>query len=412
MKILQLTPRNPYPPDDGGKIGIFGITKYLSLRGHDITLLSIVSNQNDDISGLRKYCKVETVTMNTTNNYIDMFFNLFSSVPYTVSKYHRKPFLEKLNKFLQETQFDIVHVDHLHMAYYGKFVKERFGIPVVLREHNVESTIWERYYREVANPFVKLYTRLQFEKVYRYESRIVEDFDQCFMITKQDKKRIERMNPKVKASVIPAGVDTSFFYPMDLPIEPCSVVSVASMDWPPNIKGILWFITKIWPLVKQKIPQAKIYIVGKNPSPEVKELAAKDIIVTGFVDDVRQYMAKAAVFIVPLKAGGGMRIKILNALSMGKAVVSTSIGCEGIDVENGKNIYVADTENEFAQRIMELLEDSNKRDKLGEAGLLLVREKYQWERVAEQIENEYERIINNKIDKNRHLFTEKFILKK
>jgi len=393
MRILQLTPRIPYPPDDGGKIGIFGITKYLALRGHEITLLSITSNQNSDLSGLTKYCRVETVVMNTANSYLSMLFNLFSKTPYTISKYHERAVLNKLKDLLQRNRFDIVHVDHLHMAYYGKFIKEKFGLPVVLREYNVESTIWERYYRGISNPLVKAYARLQFKKVYKYESRIVENFDRCFMITEKDKERIQGMNPRVKACVIPAGVDISYFHPMDVPIEPYSIVSVASMEWLPNVEGILWFYTTIWPLVKEKILQAKLYIVGKNPPIEVERLAGKDIIVTGFVRDVREYMAKATIFIVPLRSGGGMRIKILNALAMGKAVVSTSVGCEGIDVENGRNICVADTEEEFAERIIELLEDESKRKKLGENGLNLVREKYQWERIAERIEDEYNKIL-------------------
>lgn len=396
MNILQLTPRVPYPPNDGGKIGIFGITKHLFLRGHKITMLSLTSSVDNNTSGLRKYCKVEAVMMDTSNNYIDMFLNLFSSMPYTISKYHGESFIRKLNELLQKEQFDIVHIDHLHMAYYGKFIKEHFNLPVVLREHNVESAIWERYYHGIRNPFLRAYAKLQFMKLYKYESDIVAAFDRCFMITKQDKERIEKMNPRARVSVIPAGVDTSYFHPLDVPVEPYSIVSVAAMDWSPNVEGILWFIAKIWPTIKRKVSQAKLYIVGKNPPAEVKKLAAEDIVVTGFVDDEREYMAKAAAFIVPLNAGGGMRIKILNALAMGKAIVSTSIGCEGVDVEDGKNIYIADTEKEFAQQVIELLKDKGKREELGREGLKLVREKYRWERIAEQIEAEYENILKSR----------------
>ncbi len=393
MRILQVTPRIPYPPDDGAKIAIFGITKHLALRGHEITLVSITPSQTNDISELRRYCRVETVRMNTANSYLGMFLNLFSPAPYTISKYHKKTALDKIKKLLRENQFDIVHIEHLHMAYYGKFIKEKVGLPVVLREHNVESTIWKRYYRRIFNPIIKVYVWLQFRKVYKYESRIVADFDRCFMITEKDKERIESMNPRVKASVIPAGVDISYFHPMDVPIEPYSIVSVGAMDWLPNIEGILWFAAKIWPLVKRKVPQAKIYIVGKNPPVEIKKLAAKDIIVTGFVKDVREYMAKAAVFIVPLRIGGGMRIKILTALAMGKAIVSTSVGCEGIDVENNKNIYIADTERDFAQAIVKLLNDRSETERIGRRGLQIAREKYRWERIAEQIEEEYKSIL-------------------
>mgnify|MGYP003810513841 CR=1 FL=1 len=393
MKILYLTPRTPYPPDDGGKIASFGLIKYLALRGHDITLLSIAPSYANNISELKRYCRVETGMKGTSNSYKDMLLNMLSKVPYTISKYHSKAFLDKLRKVVRGNHFDIVHIEQLHMAYYGEFIKKEFGLPIVLREQNVESTIWERYYLEASDPLIKFYARLQLHKVYTYESKIAAEFDRCFMITEKDKERILMMNPNVKASVIPGGVDISYFYPLDIPIEPYSVVSVASIEWPPNIDGILWFVNRVWPLVKLKLPQARFYVVGKNPPAKIKKLAKKDIIVTGYVEDVRKYIARATVFVVPLRTGGGMRIKILNAMAMGKAVLSTAVGCEGLDIENGKNIYVADSEKEFAHLILKLLQDECERKKIGEQALKLVIELYRWDKVAEQTEYEYKNIL-------------------
>ena len=393
MKILQLAPRLPWPADDGGRIGIFGITKYLAQRGHELTLLAITPDRNSDISGLKEYCAVAAVEMNTVSSYRGMLLNLFSHVPYTVSKYHGKPVLEELNNLLQHNRFDIVHVDHLHMARYGEFVKQRFNLPVVLREHNVESVIWDRYYRTVKGHLARAYTHLQFKKFYQYESKLIGAFDRCLAITKKDKERIQKMNPRAKVSVIPAGVDTSYFHPLNAPIERYSLVSVASMDWPPNSDGILWFINKVWPAIKREVPSAKFYVVGKNPPPEIKRLSTKDIIVTGFVGDVREYMARASVLIVPLRTGGGMRIKILNALAMSKAVVSTSVGYEGIDAKDGRSICIADSSEEFAHRTIEVLKDGDRREQLGAEGLKLIQEKYRWEQIAKRIEEEYRRIV-------------------
>jgi sugar transferase (PEP-CTERM/EpsH1 system associated) len=389
MRILQITPRIPYPPDDGGKIGIFNITKYLSMRGHKITLLSLDSIPVKDMSGLEKFCNVEPVFANTSNSYLKMFLNLFSPSPYTMSKYYIKDFETKLYNLLKKNRFDIVHIDSLHMAYYGKMIKSYFNIPIVLREHNVESVIWERYYQESSNLLKKIYAGMQFKKVYKYESKILEVFDKCLMITKEDEKRIKQMNPKIKTAVVPAGVDTSKFFPMDIPEEPYSIVSVASMDWMPNIDGVIWFYKKIFPKIKREIPSAKLYIVGKNPPLEIKNIVDKNVIVTGYVEDVREYIAKAAVFIVPLKVGGGMRIKILNALAMSKAIVSTSVGCEGIEVTDGKNICVANREEDFARKIIELMLDREKRERIGKNGLELIRKKYTWEKMASLIEEEY-----------------------
>jgi glycosyltransferase involved in cell wall biosynthesis len=240
----------------------------------------------------------------------------------------------------------------------------------------------------------KLYTYIQFKKFYNYESKLFGYFDRCLAITEEDGARMRRMNPKAKVSVIPAGVDTSYFRPMNEPVERYSIVSTASMDWPPNSEGILWFADRVWPVIKREIPQAKFYVVGRNPPRRIERLSAEeDITVTGFVDDVREYMARAAVMIVPLRVGGGMRIKLLNAFAMGKAVVSTPVGCEGIDVEDGRNIRIAEKSGEFARLTIELLKDERKREALEREGLNLVRNRYRWEQIAEQLEKEYKEIV-------------------
>ncbi|MBT9175395.1 MAG: Ubiquinone/menaquinone biosynthesis C-methyltransferase UbiE [candidate division WS2 bacterium] len=254
----------------------------------------------------------------------------------------------------------------------------------------------ERFYRNQKNLFVKAYAFLQYKKLYKYESTVCEYFDRCFMITEKDAEMVKQMNSTIKTAVMPSGVDTSYFYPLDRDEEPYSIVSVASMDWLPNIEGILWFYEGIFPLVKEIIPEVKLYIVGKNPLDSIKRLKNEGVFVSGFVEDVREYISKCRVFIVPLKTGNGMRIKILNALAMGKPVVSTSIGCEGIEVQHGKHIYIADTKEEFAHGVIELLKREDMRRKLKEEGLRLVKEKYQWERIAEEMEKEYKAMMDGK----------------
>lgn len=392
MKILQISTRIPYPPTSGGDIVTYNTLKHLALRGHDITLVSFVSEVKGALE-LEKYCRWAPVQKDTRTSITRLLLNLFSKTPYTISKYHANQAKEQVHKLLREDDIDIVHIEHLHVAYYGILIKKEFGLPIVLREHNVETIIMERFYENQKNPLIKAYAYLQYKKLWDYEAKICGMFDKCFMITEDDEKWIKEMNPRVKTSVIPSGVDTSYFNSLEAEEEPYSIIYVASMDWLPNVESILWFYKDIFPLIKKEVPEAKLYIVGRKPPVNIKILANKDIIVTGFVEDVREYIARSAVFIVPLKIGGGMRIKILNALAMGKAIVSTSIGCEGIDVTDGKDIYIADTEAQFARRVLELMGNKNKRRRLGEEGLRLVKEKYQWKRIAEQIEEEYKKIL-------------------
>lgn len=395
MKILQISPKKPYPPTDGGKIVAYNTIKYLSMRGHEITLVSIVDKE-EEIPELERFCEWIPIQKDTATTTAGLLSNLFSKKPYTISKYHSEKIKQKIRDILRKVNFDIVHIDGLHAAYYGTYIKQEFDLPVVLREYNVEAKIMERFYKNQKNTLIKVYAYLQYKKLSRYEAVVCEVFDKCFMITEVDERRIKEMNPRVKTSVISSGVDTSYFYPMEAEEDPLSIVSVASMDWLPNVEGMLWFCKNIFPLIKKEIPETKLYVVGKNPPDEIKNLASKDVIVTGFVEDEREYMAKSMVFIVPLKTGSGIRIKILNALAMGKAVISTSIGCEGIEVQHRKNIYIADTEKEFAQGAIELLKNKDIREGIGEEGLRFIREKYQWEQIAEQIENEYRKAVKMK----------------
>lgn len=392
MKILQISPKKPYPPTGGGEIVAYNTIKYLARRGHEITLISIV-DKDEEIPELEKFCRWIPMRKDTATTTAGLLGNLFSKKPYTISKYHSEEIKQKTRGILREVNFDIVHIEWLHAAYYGTYLKQEFGLPVVLRQHNVETKIMERFYKNQKNPLIKAYAYLQHKKLSCYEAVACEVFDKCFMITEEDERKIREMNPRVETSVIPSGVDISYFYPMKIKEESYSVVSVAAMDWLPNVEGMLWFHKDIFPLIKKELPGTKLYVVGKNPPDSVKSLEKDDIIVTGFVEDVRDYMARGAVFIVPLKTGSGMRIKILNALAMGRAIVSTSIGCEGIEVIDGENICIADTEEEFSQGVIRLLKDKSERERMGKEGLKLVRANYQWERIAELIENEYIKII-------------------
>jgi glycosyltransferase involved in cell wall biosynthesis len=391
MNILQIVPQIPYPLDNGGRIGIFNITKHLALRGHFIIMLAL--DKKNKTKELQNYCHLEVVGKNTKNNPAGMFFNLFTTTPYTISKYHSSNAERIIDNIIRREKIDIIHVDHLHMAGYGEYTKNKWSVPAVLREHNVETIIWERFYPLQNNLLKKAYAFLQYKKIKAYEKRMCRIFDRVFVITEDDFKRIKRFDPSIRATVITAGVDTSYFYPQSVKEESKSIAFVGSMGWIANIDGIQWFVKQIFPLIQRRSPGVKLRIIGNNPANEVVRLRSPDIDIIPNVLDIREYISKAEVVIVPLRIGGGMRLKILEALAMKKAVVSTSIGCEGINVELGREILVADDEETFAGHILRLFEDRDYREKLALQGYQKVLSKYSWEKIAKSLEDEYERVI-------------------
>ncbi len=392
MKILQISPRKPFPPIGGGEIVTYHTIKGLADLGHDVTLVSIV-DKKEEIPESQEICTWRPVEKDTSTTLRGVLTNLMSRKPYTPSKYHSSRIEEKIRDVVNGDDFDLVHLDGLHVAYYGVKIKKEFDLPIILREHNVESEIMQRFYQNQRNPFLKAYAYLQYKKLYEYEAAASETFDRCLMITDRDAERLQNMNTNAEVGVVPAGVDVDYFSPRKVVEEPNSIVFVGSMDWPPNADGLSWFSREIFPLIKEEVPGIKLYVVGRNPPRRVQRLEGQSVEVTGFVDDVRDYMATAEVFIVPLRIGSGMRIKILNAMAMGKPVVSTKIGSEGIAAEDGKNIYLANSPLEFARTVIKLLHDEKERKRIGRRGRALVEGRYSWEMITRQLEECYNKIV-------------------
>lgn len=377
---------------------VFNTIKYLAKRGHQIDFLFLSGKDVDGaaLQELGNWCRPYPVLHHRKNSLASLLLNVFSSKPYSITKYYSNHLKKQFADLLEKNEYNVIQFEGLFVAYLLNVARSiKKFTPIVLRQHNVESVIRERLFRNSRFLPARLWLLLQYRRFLAYEADICVRFDRCFMITRDDEQKIEELSPGVRASVIPGGVDCSYFYPQNITEEPYSIVFIGVMDWLPNVEGIYWFCNEVFPQIKRKIPASKLYIVGSDPPNDVKKLANNDVIITGFVDDVRAYMAKGQVFIVPLKSGSGMRIKILNALAMARPVVSTSIGCEGIGVMDGKNIYIADTAEQFAKKITELLNNENERRRLGSEGLNLVKEKYQWERVIEEIEEAYKRMPEN-----------------
>lgn len=391
MRILLLTHMYPFPPDDGGRIVTYNSIKYDSMNGNEVTVITFSENKIN--SALDDVCKVEIIEKNTRNSIISVFKSLFSKLPYNLYKYYDKRVFSKFDELLSRDKYDLIIVDHLHMSMYIDYIKKNYkDIPVVLRQHNVENVIMKRFYEKQKNILIKLFAKLQYIKLYKYESDVVTKFDECFMITDEDKNRIIQMNNKVHAVTIPAGVDIEKYKPLESNKENNSIVFLGAMNWAPNEDGVIWFIENVFEDIEKKVPDIKLYIVGKNPTEKIKKMNNnKNIIVTGYVEDEREYISKASIFIVPLRIGGGMRIKILNAMAMSKCIVSTSIGAEGIEFKS-EDMVIANDKRSFLNEILELLSNNKMRIKYENNARKTVIEKYSWEAIYKKVVFEYKKL--------------------
>ncbi|MCG3118710.1 MAG: hypothetical protein ALAOOOJD_00964 [bacterium] len=392
MKILQICPRIPFPLHDGGAIGIFNITKHLALRGHQITMLAFGKDELAPVEGLREYCDLSIVPHVTATQPLAAIMNVVSRMPYTISKYQAGKMFRQLGEIVAKSVFDIVHVDHLHMASYGVFLKERHGLPIVLRQHNVEAAVMERFIRHQKSAWLRWYAQLQYRKLLRLEPNLCEQFDCCVMITPEDRRRLQKMSPRAHTTVIPAGVDIPRSAG-NVSEDPGNILFLASLDWPPNVDGFMWFYENVLPLVQSEEPGVRVSIIGKGQAPRLQRLKHPNIRFIGFVNDVVPYLQAAQICIVPLFAGGGMRIKILEMLAHRKCVVSTSVGCEGIEAANGRELLIADDPTNFAKALLAVLRDPALRLTLGRQARQLVEMKYAWPQIGAAFESVYSQCI-------------------
>lgn len=392
MKILFITPRLPLPADTGAKIRTFNLLKHIA-KGNKVTLLSFYFEENPRALEDLKNLGIEISLIKSKENINP--FSILSRRPVSIEKYYLREMENKLKELVKSEDFDLAHFDHLHT---GQYRESANGLPCVLDEHNIESLILDRCADAERSWLKKVIFKSQAKKMAALEGRITKKFSKCLTVSETDRENLSRLSGDGKnIEVIPNGVDTEYFNSPRID-EDRSLVFTGSMDWLPNDDAAVYFCREILPLIWLKDNRVKFYVVGRNPSRELLKLAQEDkrIVVTGAVDDIRPHVAKAKIFVVPLRIGGGTRLKILEAMSMSKVVVSTSIGAEGIDCIHDRNIIIADTPEEFANSINFLLNDESKIQMLAEASRKLVCNQYDWKIICERLQSIYQGIISEK----------------
>ncbi len=392
MKIL-LTLRQPlYPADTGGKVRSLNIFSRLAKRTsiHAVSFADPVADAASIREMQRLFETYTPVFWRETKKYSPRFYkeiiaNQFNRLPYFLAKCRHPHFRSTVEDLLAKEHFDILFSDFLQTAV--PLLQCSFK-PKVVFEHNVEFQLRKRKWQVEKHPLRKMVFGTEWRRTRPLEARVCRSFDHILTVSEEDQQTIRYEFGIDHVSTIPTGVDTDSFCPSGNDSQPGRLAFVGSMDWDPNEDGVVWFLESIYPLIRQAVPNASFVVVGRNPSSRLRAIAAKTpgVELTGRVPDVRPYLSRAEVVVVPLRIGGGTRIKIPEAMAMGKAVVSTPIGAEGLHFHNNHEICLAEHPEDFARIVITLLSQHGLRDAIGTAARAAVASKHKWEAAVDQIE--------------------------
>ena len=388
MRILWLKSELLHPMDKGGRIRTYQMLKHL-IREHEVTYLSFV-RPDDSARALEdasEYChRLVTVPLREPQKfgarfYYDVTASFASSLPYAIRKYKSTAMRNAIEREISSQDYDIVVCDFLAASIN---LPAGLGCPAVLFQHNIESMIWRRHFESQESGWKRGLFKSQWSKMHRYERDTCRAFDAVIAVSERDCEQMRSEFGLRHVFDVPTGVDTSYFRPSEESSRPFELIFTGSMDWMPNQDGIMYFADKILPLITRAIPECSLTVVGRNPGRSLLQLGRSNprIKVTGGVPDIREYVGRAAAYVVPLRIGGGTRLKIYEAMAMGKPVISTSIGAEGLPVRDGQELLLADEPAEFASAVIRVLRNTALADRLGESGRSVVCEKFGWDRAA------------------------------
>lgn len=401
MKILIVSPNLPYPPDDGGRIRIFNLVKFLSIS-HEVTLLCFAwehTGELKSINEMRRFCKKVVPVPRKLDAKTKIIvrlkhlLNLFSCTPWMVEFLETREMKDKLKGLLKEEKFDVVQLEYGYLAGYADTIKQTDSSAIIaVDQHNVE---WALKYRIAGNKSQGLFSRLfSWYEGFRFlgwEKRKAALIDVFLFVSENDAKLQAGKILGIKTAIAPNGVDTQYLKQAVSGLEgKPDLLFLGKMDWLPNEDSALYFAREIFPRIKKKYPDILFYIAGKGSLPALKHLASdKNIRLTGYVGDIREYYSKNFILVVPMRIGGGTRFKIVEAMASGVPVVSTSIGCEGLGVEHGENILIADSPDEFTAAVSQIINNDALKQRLRAGGRKLAETCYDWRTVVNNLEKVY-----------------------
>jgi polysaccharide biosynthesis protein PslH len=410
MKILFLTQIIPYPPNAGPRVKTWNVLRYLAGRGHEVTLASFIRPEEEPfLPEVAKVCHtVHTVPIHRSR-VADVGYWLKSHLsqrPFLIERDDLKPMRDLVGRLLAAESFDVIHADQLTMTQFALDLKEEMGGKrpfTIFDAHNATWTIWQRM-GENAPFFLRPVYRLEENRIKAYEAMLVQRFDHTMVVIEPDRDALLDGAPAYQAaslasriSAIPIAIDTQALRPVSRPHHSSNIITLGSLNYPPNADGIRWFLQEVFPLIQREAPQVTLTVIGKDPPADFMQIATQSqgsIQVTGYVADLTPYMAQSALLVVPVRAGSGMRVRLLEAFARAMPSVTTTMGMEGIAAHHEQELLIGDTPETFAAETLRLLRDPALQEKLGRNGRLLAESRYDWQVALQQMDAVYEQANN------------------
>lgn len=403
MNILDITPRFPFPLTDGALICMYQTILSLSRLGHRLCVVALDQAQTPPVlqAPIAALAELHTVQYTPAPRWLGAIRTLLSHAPYTQKKRDLPQVYRLLDKLQSEHGFQAMIVDEIHVAQYGAYMKKKYGIPYLLRLHNVEHEIYRRHAYTVGNPLMRAYLGLQTRRWERFEAEQWATADVCASITHRDACTVHRHCPDVPSLTLPAAVDLSAFpYAGTHHREPNSMIVLGNMSWEPNRDAAVWFANRILPLILREVPDAVCYLVGSHPPLIQLPASGGNLRIEGRVDSIAGYYNRVTLGLIPLRVGGGMRVKMVEMMASGIPVVSTSQGAEGNMAQPGKHFALADEPEAFAAAVVRLLQNPAERQRLSEAAYEFASSTYSLQKVGEKLDEIVTGISQNTITRS------------
>lgn len=418
MKILQLCKKFPYPLKDGESIAVTYLSKALFELGCEITLLAMNTSKHylplEELpEHYNHYKKIETVYIYNHLNPWDAFKNLFSKESYHITRFISKDFEKKLIALLQQEQYDVIQLETIYLAPYIPVIRKYSSSIISMRAHNIEHEIWERYADNISFLPKKWYMKYLNKKLKRYEMEQLNNYDMLVAITERDLKKFIEMGERKKAVSSPIGLDIRDYMANDSCFEGNLTAGfIGSLDWMPNQEGLVWFLDEVWDALSAKYPEIELHIAGRNTPWWIAKRRSQKVIIHGEIPDAVSFINQHPIMIVPLFSGSGMRVKILEGMALGKVVITTSLGLEGINASHLEEVIVADTPEEFIACFEYCANHRQEMLDIGRKAQVFVAKNYDNRSIAKDLMTAYRELGSHQVNGSKVKIVKESLIKK